>query len=658
MAPKWNYLLSIGNVLDCDSDLADSTLDGAVLYVEDGAIAVRGANLRWQRPQFVLDLLREAGLCYRLRLFADTYDYGVHLDIHHTHFNDALSGPGLFPGEIILARALTTWRQNLFFTTPTLVRQSVPLVASKYDLRRRLTACQTHAIDWMRALESQSGDRADVSMGIVVPHSRFVFSPTDRSFVPSTHTPRQSMILHRGVVTGSRGSGKTGIVRQLIVSPGPATLGVWPRYTCHATLIVTPDHLLDHWGVELAGVPQGVQLLSTLDDAQAWRPTLVSAVVISYTTLRRLLRTVDSFERARQLRRGTCTLTVDAVRWDRIIFDEFVEVGAESEVWETLNARFIWVLQGGTSALDERNVVSALYDTAYVPPDLLQRVCYNTLPAIYPPNRADVTLVVLDPCETQKKLHACLREGVPDDWGVYAMVDAQFVFCDSWAEVRDRGAERLASEPTMDVESTDESDASDEWTFAVTYNGRNLTIRVDNTDEEPESEDQATPSATFFSSQVDVLNTTTPLCDVCLECQCDVVSVCGHALCFTCAVNIVHTDPRCSHCRFRLGPGSMFVLHTSYTPVSHAWIRDACRGAETTTLVVGSDVPGVAYLQASLPGLPIVATCDLMGRSFFTIEHVIMLDSAAVPAALYHPSGRVRVTRLHVKFAVADVEMN
>ena len=98
MAPKWNYFLSFGSVFNTET--VSSEWDGAVLSLSSSnTIVACGTPLEWEKPAFVVTLLRQAGQHYRLRLNTGAEGYGFHIDTHLSLFEKALSNTEPFPAE-------------------------------------------------------------------------------------------------------------------------------------------------------------------------------------------------------------------------------------------------------------------------------------------------------------------------------------------------------------------------------------------------------------------------------------------------------------------------------------------------------------------------------------------------------------------------------
>ena len=167
-------------------------------------------------------------------------------------------------------------------------------------------------------------------------------------------------------------------------------------------------------------------------------------------------------------------------------------------------------------------------------------------------------------------------------------------------------------------------------------------------------------SLVYFNSEVDKLQKTRVMCGVCLERECNVIIVCGHSLCFECSIRISQTTTRCPHCRYTPKKEQVYIINTSgnYTPVAHEWLRNL----NGNVLVVGENSRGLAHLThvlADVPGVVVENVKNLVGKPIFDTDHVVMVDNSKVPAGVSHPSGTVRVTRLHVDLspAAASAEM-
>lgn len=677
MAPKWTYVFSVADIIDAP-EAVDDALDGRELCWQNGAVTIQDTSIRWHAPPLMLEVVRDAGTYYRVRLYIDDGAYGVHIDVHSTKFATALGASVAFAGEVTLARLLYIWRQNIFFQSPRLIAQCAPR-QQNYVLRRRLTACQEQALTWMMERESLAADVA-VCTAIAIPNSDFVFSHNARAFVPRHQGTSEAVQLRYGVVAGARRSGKPFILRRLLdhrVNRRHCVELQCTPYPSTSTLIIVPPHTVRHWTWELRDVhPSSVTSAAA---AATWRPSsTANTVVITYAALRQYLYSIDFFTRAQQVRRRACaTNLLEMMVWDRVVFDEFVEVGGDINLIDNLHAHYVWIFQGGATAIQERNVLSALYDTVFVPPELLRHACCNTLPALFDTSCASsYTTVTLIACDIQKRLWSAMGDVEPA-WGVTARFRPQFTFHHTWDDIVRDGTQKIASLQNDAQNDAHEPPAerprvnSDRWSLAINYNGLSMVVDITGSEFDMELEtasesgsdtDAAAAeqpiSEEFFKAQVLTLRDAPPICDVCSDRSCDVVTLCGHLLCLSCAVQIVNTNPRCSHCRFVLKKDSVFVRHASYTPVAHTWMQSIAVGKESSTMFVASNAMDTAYLQKMMSTLQFATPATMIGRPLFDIEHVVLLDDTDVPPNVYHPHG-LHVTRLQVRqSAVDDGEMN
>ena len=676
MAPKWNYFCSVSDVLD--STTHSIMGDGAELRLEnDATIVVWGTPLRWTRPQKIVDLLREAGQRYRVRLSTTDEVYGIHIDVHRTLFEDALTSREAFAGEITLTRLLSTRLHDVYRVTP---RRFIPHVSSR-QCRRRITLWQKHALDWMWGLEEMAGRDMKLRPGMHIPNSSHVFSPRHNMFINIQHDAAENVPVVAGVLTGARSSGKCYVVWTFLQNAAPMREpAMWPHYAQASTLIIVPTHLVGHWTDQMRGGAGGVETLWTAGEVAAWRGTRAAVVIVTYKLMEQLIndfnKSNESTTHARvstraAMRKGVLDRTLNVMTWDRIFYDEYGTT--ESFLLNCMHTHFTWALQGGGTSLDEHHITRSLYPDVYTTGEIVKRVVFTNLPRVTRSPALCLTTHTMQVCPAQARIYAAFGDIVDSAWLAYAnSVMDEFWSCPTL----DAAKAWRATPPDTSDDSASESDSSDEFAMdlGITFNGVSYMLDdMEDEDEEDEemeyygdeqsvADDEVIPCLDYFNAQVEEMKAAPKTCGVCFDQVCDVLIECGHSLCLACAVRVVTPKPaRCPHCRYVIGKRQLYMILPEFTPVAHAWLTETLEteaAAGRNVVVVGKDARGLAHLKRVMPTWAklFVSADEMVGLPYPNIDHAIMLDLSPVPQNLDNSSDSIQVTMLQM-VAAPEVEM-
>ena len=674
----WQYFCSISKVLSKSENV---TPYAGYLAVEGDKVIVPGTPPVWPKIPLVSHLIINANNQYRVRCFEEPQSYGVIIEIHKTLFEEGLESKVAFQGEDTLLEFLFQW--NLFIFSRRMVL--FPTEVRSNQLRPRLTAPQHQALQWMRNLEGRKGEVLHFKCGIPVSEN-WAFSITDCMFIRSEDMKNEEVKIRGAVLSGDRHAGKTLVVQHYLqtckkTSEPMTSPSYYRKFQYSCSLFVVPTYLIQYWYQALKNVHGvSVEIWTSAERIHQFSPYGPTLVITNYKNLDALKSSrVSHSIRHAHIRKGVVPHDLDTIVWDRIFFDE-----PRHFQLDYFCTNFVWILQGNATCLQEIQYLNTLYAYSVSCYDLLSSLVFRLPSIVLKPREPPVTYTFLSASEFEKVWcasdltlltygHHLRSIGVLPSWkdvqssilnakpevtvlsnkatsdqrlsNFLNLVLASDVFANMVNELEsEMEAEERENMEAEERENMEAQDGSESEVASRLENESEADSRFDNgatwseVDSDLESKFEEEGEITksfelFLAKELESLEKEPAQCSICMERECNVISVCGHSFCMQCSNNLLKRS--CPQCRRKFGGTCPTFYHArpDFTPILHSFMQDelAVSGGKSA-LLVGKSSSALRFLSHLLPPeVHVLHEDELLGQYLTNLSKIYLLEGCSIP---------------------------